>query len=141
MLLLCPVLTTEAAVSPKRQQMPALHRRRQYWWSECLKCSFCIKNAEIINRHYVGTVRTQMLYSCMGCVPVLVLLSGREAAKFELRVAQVATGISASKCYVLQLLQHWQQVSTSTRRNVQQAPSLELGVSQINAMHEVSYTF
>jgi hypothetical protein len=56
-----------------------------------LKCWFCTKNARIINRQYEGRVRELTLVCCCTMrVPVLVLPSGREGAKLELRIAHGA---------------------------------------------------
>jgi len=84
--------------------------------SEFLKCSICIINARIVNRHYGKSPRTD---------PVLFLLWVRTSTSaaiwkgsceglvtrctWRLCVVLSPTGISAAKCDVLQLLQYRQQ--------------------------------
>jgi hypothetical protein len=113
--------------------------------SKFLKSWFCIKNAGIINCRCEGRVRALTLFCCCTMrVPVLVLPSGREAAKFELRIAH---GAAAYKFLPLELAppgvrccNYRQQIITSKHRSVQNT-SLEPVLSQTNSFHAISCTF
>jgi len=128
MLLLCSVLTlgdgiffettANARVAPQKTVLVVL--------SKFLKCS-CIEHATIINRHYGESSRAHPVLYLLFCVCVYThthppsICAAIWERSCEVWVTRCAwrccvfvsgSGISAAKCDVLQLLEHWQHVYT-----------------------------
>ena len=112
---LCSVLTLEAAFSPKRQQIPALHRRKWYSW-----CRVSFWNVRAVSKMPESARRSCLV--CDGSTYAAIWEWSCEVlvtrCTWRPRVFLSPTGVSAAKCHVLQLLQHRQQVNTSERSDL-----------------------